>query len=78
MLGQWVRHQRGHRGRLGPASSSNDQYRSILGASAITQPSHRSQRASRLRPARLILDAELRAVVQAKLELEWSPVQIAM
>ncbi|MCX2729407.1 IS30 family transposase [Saccharopolyspora sp. NFXS83] len=36
------------------------------------------QRARRLRRARLILDSELRAMVQAKLELDWSPVQIAV
>lgn len=35
------------------------------------------QRARRLRPARLITDPELRAAVQAKLEVEWSPAQIA-
>jgi len=36
------------------------------------------QRARRLRPARLITDPELRAVIQAKLEVEWSPAQIAV
>lgn len=35
-------------------------------------------RARRRRPGRLLLDAELRAVVQAKLELEWSPQQISV
>ncbi|WP_230393842.1 IS30 family transposase [Plantactinospora alkalitolerans] len=35
------------------------------------------ERARRPRPGRLLGDAELRAVVQAKLELEWSPEQIA-
>jgi transposase, IS30 family len=35
------------------------------------------QRARRQRHARLARDAELRAVVQAKLELEWSPQQVA-
>ena len=34
------------------------------------------QRARRLHPARLITDPQLRAAVQAKLELEWSPAQI--
>jgi transposase, IS30 family len=35
------------------------------------------QRAQRPRMGRLALDSDLRAVVQAKLELEWSPEQIA-
>ena len=35
------------------------------------------ERARRTRPSRLAVDAELRQVVQDKLELEWSPEQIA-
>ncbi len=35
------------------------------------------ERAGRRRPGRLAIDAELRAVVQEKLELEWSPEQIS-
>ena len=35
------------------------------------------ERARRTRPARLAVDAELRELVQAKLELEWSPEQIS-
>lgn len=35
------------------------------------------ERAGRCRPGRLAIDAELRAVVQDKLELEWSPEQIS-
>ncbi|MCX5446427.1 IS30 family transposase [Streptomyces nigrescens] len=39
---------------------------------------HRAQeRIKRARPAKLRIDSELRAEVQAKLDLEWSPEQIA-
>jgi IS30 family transposase len=41
----------------------------------LARPRAREQ-ARRTRPARLAVDGELRDLVQAKLELEWSPEQI--